>query len=287
MATKKFGVDFDAATTPLTGTEALSVVQGGVLKDCTVQDIADIAGVADGDKGDITVSGGGASWTIDANAVSNTKLADVPTATIKGRATAGAGDPEDLTSAQATALLDTFTSSLKGLAPASGGGTTNFLRADGTWTTPTSSGDSWTYIVLSADVSNNSLTPINVTDFVVSPVANKTVVIQGQFIARAAAATTGVQPGVTWPTGVDGVIQTLHAIGSGTALNQSGNNTGAFTSAATAAPAANTSWPISVFITMAGSGSVSGSLQFTLQSEIASSQVTIRAGSWIRYRTIN
>ena len=32
-----------------------------------------------------------------------------------------------------TALLDTFTSGAKGLAPASGGGTTNFLRADGTW----------------------------------------------------------------------------------------------------------------------------------------------------------
>ena len=32
--------------------------------------------------------------------------------------------------------LDPFTSSLAGLAPASGGGTTNFLRADGTWATP-------------------------------------------------------------------------------------------------------------------------------------------------------
>jgi hypothetical protein len=33
-------------------------------------------------------------------------------------------------------MLDVFTSSLKGLAPASGGGTTNFLRADGTWAAP-------------------------------------------------------------------------------------------------------------------------------------------------------
>lgn len=38
-----------------------------------------------------------------------------------------------LTAAVATSYLDTFTSSLKGLVPASGGGTTNFLRADGTW----------------------------------------------------------------------------------------------------------------------------------------------------------
>jgi hypothetical protein len=40
-------------------------------------------------------------------------------------------------SAAGTALLDSFTSTAKGLAPASGGGTANFLRADGTWSAPT------------------------------------------------------------------------------------------------------------------------------------------------------
>ncbi|MFN4191805.1 MAG: hypothetical protein ACK4FR_02585 [Tabrizicola sp.] len=85
--------------------------------------------------GDVTSAGDGAT-TIAAGAVTNAKLASMATATIKGRASAGIGDPEDLTGAQATALLDTFTSGAKGLAPASGGGTTNFLRADGTWAAP-------------------------------------------------------------------------------------------------------------------------------------------------------
>lgn len=98
------------------------------------------AGVTDGDKGDITVSGSGATWTIDDNVVTDAKLADVPTATFKGRTTAGSGDPENLTPAQATALLDIFTDVLKGLVPASGGGTTNFLRADGTWAAPPGGG---------------------------------------------------------------------------------------------------------------------------------------------------
>lgn len=40
---------------------------------------------------------------------------------------------EEITGTAATAMLDTFTAALKGLAPASGGGTTNWLRADGTW----------------------------------------------------------------------------------------------------------------------------------------------------------
>lgn len=96
--------------------------------------------VADGDKGDITVSASGATWTIDNDVVTNAKLANVSTATFKGRLTAGTGDPEDITGTQATTLLDTFTSLLKGLAPASGGGTSNFLRADGTWTAPAAGG---------------------------------------------------------------------------------------------------------------------------------------------------
>ena len=90
--------------------------------------------------GDVTAGPGSGSQvaTIANNAVTNAKAADVPTATIKGRVTAATGDPEDLTSAQATTLINVFTSVLKGLAPASGGGTTNFLRADGTWAAPSS-----------------------------------------------------------------------------------------------------------------------------------------------------
>lgn len=189
-------------------------------------------GVADGNKGDIIVSGTGAIWTLDEGVVTLSKMADLATSTILGRATVGTGEPEALTPAQirtmlnvadgatanssdvslrdrsthtgtqdagtiaglaavatsgsasdlgigtlpiariadssvtlaklasiaastilgnntgagaaptaltgtqATTLLDTFTSALKGLAPASGGGTTNFLRADGTWAAP-------------------------------------------------------------------------------------------------------------------------------------------------------
>jgi len=54
--------------------------------------------------GDVTSVADGAT-TIAANVVSNAKLADVPTATMKGRVTAATGDPEDLTVAQVRTLL--------------------------------------------------------------------------------------------------------------------------------------------------------------------------------------
>lgn len=96
-----------------------------------------VSGVSDGDKGSITVSGGGNNWSLNSNSVTNNALADMPTATFKARLSPGTGDPQDISGAQATSLLDIFTNTLKGLVPASGGGTANFLRADGSWAAPT------------------------------------------------------------------------------------------------------------------------------------------------------
>lgn len=109
--------------------------------------------------GDVTTVAGALAAAIAADAVSNVKLANVATATLKGRATAGTGDPEDLTGTQATALLDLFTSALKGLAPASGGGTVNFLRADGTWAEPPGSAG-WTRVRKTADEARTATTAI-------------------------------------------------------------------------------------------------------------------------------
>jgi hypothetical protein len=59
--------------------------------------------------GDVTASAGSNATTIANDAVSNAKLANVATATIKGRITAGTGDPEDLTPAQALEVIGAAT----------------------------------------------------------------------------------------------------------------------------------------------------------------------------------
>jgi hypothetical protein len=73
---------------------------------------------------------GATALTIAADAVTNAKAANMAASTIKGRVTASTGDPEDLTPAQARTVI----------ASDSGGGTSNFLRADGTWAAPAGGG---------------------------------------------------------------------------------------------------------------------------------------------------
>jgi hypothetical protein len=73
------------------------------------------------------------------NAITNAKLDNMATQRIKGRATGGTGDPEDLTGTQATAILDVFgadsgAGGVKGLVPATvAGDAAKALFGDGTF----------------------------------------------------------------------------------------------------------------------------------------------------------
>ena len=67
-----------------------------------------LAAIPDGDKGDITVSASGATWTVDNDAVTYAKIQNVSaTDKLLGRSTAGAGDVEEIDcTAAGRALLD-------------------------------------------------------------------------------------------------------------------------------------------------------------------------------------
>jgi hypothetical protein len=99
---------------------------------------------------------GTAASVTGTNVVTNSNLAQMATETIKGNNTGSTGNALDLTTTQVTAMLNLFTSSLQGLTPASGGGTTNFLRADGTWAAPSTSA-TWQkdlYVLNSTNITN-------------------------------------------------------------------------------------------------------------------------------------
>jgi hypothetical protein len=157
-------------------------------------------GLAGDDGLSVKVSADGSGWTtafavnsasglvtLSNNSVANAALADMPASRLKGRTSAGTGDPEDLTSAEATALLNIFTGALKGLVPSSGGGASAFLRADGAWTVPAGGGLAITQVTL---------------DFGAAPVWSKT------FDAPLAGASAGqrvmICPSAAMPGGLSG-----------------------------------------------------------------------------------
>jgi hypothetical protein len=95
--------------------------------------------------GDVTSVGDGAT-TIANDAVTNAKLANVATQTIKGRATASTGDPEDLSASQVRTILNVADGATantasnatpSALGTAAAGTSTDFARADHVHAMPT------------------------------------------------------------------------------------------------------------------------------------------------------
>jgi len=74
--------------------------------------------------------------TLPAASVTLANQANVATARILGRTTAGTGVQEALTAAQATAILDEATAALKGLGPVRSGVATDFLSGTGVYSAP-------------------------------------------------------------------------------------------------------------------------------------------------------
>ena len=119
--------------------------------------------LTDGDKGDITVSASGATWTIDNTAVSYAKIQNISaTARVLGRKTAGAGVTEEVTLSQ---LLDFVGSAAQGdilYRGAStwtrlGAGTSGqFLQTQGAGANP-----QWSSPAGSGDVSSNTATSVD------------------------------------------------------------------------------------------------------------------------------
>lgn len=146
---------------------------------------------------------------------------------------------------------------------------------------------SWVYVRLAEDFSTSILTATDVPGMEFTPEASAQYEVEGFFILRSAATTTGPQPGIVWPTNVGDGAATIQVGTSASATSSAHGGTGAAVkSAADAVVATTSSMPGRLIASFFTASNVSGTFKVTLESEIDTSQVTMKAGSFIRYRRI-
>lgn len=164
---------------------------------------------------------------------------------------------------------------------------TKFLRDDNVWTTPSGGSDPWTYVSLGSDFTTSSASNTNVTGLAFTPAASTTYEIHGKFLLRTATATVGPRPGVSWPTGYSDGSAWWTAPTSNTAfVSRLQPPTSTQNAAGTGLPTTTDSYLATLDGLLIMGGSPSGTFQVTLTTETAATNVTMRAGSFLRYRTV-
>lgn len=161
----------------------------------------------------VSVRGGGiTSSYIGDGAVTNAKLDDMPTHTIKGNDSGSSDVPQDLTGTEVTVLLDVFGTLLKGLVPAPGSVSGYALFDDASWKRVP---------FMDALVDKGTITTAVTLDwtqgrnqkFTETTATNPTVtftdpLFPGPVYIKIVAPAAGVSPTITWPANVKGSVPT-------------------------------------------------------------------------------
>lgn len=201
---------------------------------------------------------------------------------------AGGADAIKLDELGAPTDITTLDSSVTahGLLPKLSNDSAQFMSGVGTWATPGGGSDPWTYLTRASDFTTTSATAVDVTGLAFTPAASTKYEFEAVLMTRTATATVGPRPGLAWPTGMTDVVAVIKQTSAATTeLTTNGNISAALLSAVGGLPTTTGSWPATVRGSVSAGATPSGTVKLQLASETAGTTVTIKAGSFLKYRT--
>lgn len=151
------------------------------------------------------------------------------------------------------------------------------------------SSDPWTYEMLASDESTTtSGNGVAITGLEFTPAANKSYEFEAMLLLRTSVTTTAVRAGVSWPTGLtDGtaVCTTPGASASDQSISYGGIG-GAVMAGGTSLQSTTVSYLGNVKGFIVAGATPSGNVAARFGSETGGVSVTVRAGSFLRWREI-
>lgn len=144
--------------------------------------------------------------------------------------------------------------------------------------------DGWTNVVLAADFTTSNAAAQD-SGIAFLPAANARVMFEARLMLRTATNTVGPRPGIAWPTGMtDGVAKIVFPSAATTDLVANGNVNAAMLIAVGGVPNANQSYLATMTGVMIAGGAPGASFRVQLASEAAGTKVTMKAGSFLRWK---
>jgi hypothetical protein len=158
------------------------------------------------------------------------------------------------------------------------------------WFTAGAGSDPWTVRKLPSDFSISTTAVGDVTQggtlLGFTPVANTDYMWEAVLYLRTATATVNPRVGFAWATGLTDGVCTIEEAQSATAqILAMGNINAALLAAVGGIPNTTQSWPCLVYGVLRAGATPSGNARVQLASETGGTNVTVKAGSYIRYRT--